>query len=129
MRTAFPLIDSHKQCSPSRLQRLLGVSKCVTSTASPRTRPRSSPCSASSTATFGNLPPMPGVFPDYPAPVIRNTGDKAVLRCNSLHVAPLEFYHRTCVAAYQPSVQLRSSASAESAYCRMAYVVRSSNLG
>ena len=21
----------------------------------------------------GNLPPMPGVFPDYPAPVIRNT--------------------------------------------------------
>jgi putative SOS response-associated peptidase YedK len=20
----------------------------------------------------GNLPPMPGVFPDYPAPVIRN---------------------------------------------------------
>jgi putative SOS response-associated peptidase YedK len=23
----------------------------------------------------GNLPPMPGVFPDYPAPVIRNFGD------------------------------------------------------
>ena len=23
----------------------------------------------------GNLEPMPGVFPDYPAPVIRNTGD------------------------------------------------------
>jgi putative SOS response-associated peptidase YedK len=22
----------------------------------------------------GNLPPMTGVFPDYPAPVIRNTG-------------------------------------------------------
>jgi putative SOS response-associated peptidase YedK len=22
----------------------------------------------------GNLAPMPGVFPDYPAPVIRNTG-------------------------------------------------------
>jgi hypothetical protein len=22
----------------------------------------------------GNLPPMPGVFPDYPAPIIRNTG-------------------------------------------------------
>jgi hypothetical protein len=21
----------------------------------------------------GNLPPMPGVFPDYPAPAIRNT--------------------------------------------------------
>ena len=29
----------------------------------------------------GNLPPMPGVFPDYPAPVIRNTdtGRKLVL--------------------------------------------------
>jgi putative SOS response-associated peptidase YedK len=24
---------------------------------------------------IGNLPPMPGVFPDYPAPVIRNVGD------------------------------------------------------
>src|SRR3974390_2616805 len=23
----------------------------------------------------GNLPPMTGVFPDYPAPVIRNVGD------------------------------------------------------
>jgi hypothetical protein len=23
----------------------------------------------------GNLPPMPGVFPDYPAPVIRNSGE------------------------------------------------------
>lgn len=23
----------------------------------------------------GNLPPMPGVFPDYPAPVIRNSDD------------------------------------------------------
>jgi hypothetical protein len=23
----------------------------------------------------GNLPPMPGVFPDYPAPVVRNDGD------------------------------------------------------
>src|SRR5260370_20654301 len=22
----------------------------------------------------GNLPPMPGVFPDYPAPAVRNTG-------------------------------------------------------
>ena len=25
----------------------------------------------------GNLAPMPGVFPDYPAPVIRNTGHAA----------------------------------------------------
>ena len=25
----------------------------------------------------GNLPPMPGVFPDYPAPVVRNAPDGA----------------------------------------------------
>jgi putative SOS response-associated peptidase YedK len=24
--------------------------------------------------SVGNLPPMPGVFPDYPAPVVRNSG-------------------------------------------------------
>lgn len=23
----------------------------------------------------GNLPPMPSLFPDYPAPVVRNAGD------------------------------------------------------
>jgi len=27
----------------------------------------------------GNLPPMPGVFPDYPAPVVRNAGAKREL--------------------------------------------------
>ena len=27
----------------------------------------------------GNLPPMPGVFPDYPAPVVRNTGGEREL--------------------------------------------------
>jgi putative SOS response-associated peptidase YedK len=27
----------------------------------------------------GNLPPMPGVFPDYPAPVIRNVGSEREL--------------------------------------------------
>jgi putative SOS response-associated peptidase YedK len=32
----------------------------------PRAVPRDYP-------QFGNLPPMPGVFPDYSAPVIRNT--------------------------------------------------------
>jgi hypothetical protein len=25
---------------------------------------------------LGNLAPMPGVFPDYPAPVVRNSGDE-----------------------------------------------------
>ena len=27
----------------------------------------------------GNLPPMPGVFPDYPAPVVRNSGTEREL--------------------------------------------------
>lgn len=26
-----------------------------------------------------NLPPMPGVFPDFPAPVVRNAGDEREL--------------------------------------------------
>jgi hypothetical protein len=26
----------------------------------------------------GNLPPMPGVFPDYPAPVVRNVNRRGV---------------------------------------------------
>ena len=32
----------------------------------------------------GNLPPMPGVFPDYPAPVVRNAGaerELTMMRC------------------------------------------------
>jgi putative SOS response-associated peptidase YedK len=30
----------------------------------------------------GNLPPMSGVFPDYPAPVIRNAGtERELTRC------------------------------------------------
>ena len=28
-----------------------------------------------------NLSPMPGVFPDYPAPVVRNAGTERELRC------------------------------------------------
>ena len=28
---------------------------------------------------IGNLPPMPGVFPDYPAPVVRNVGNEREL--------------------------------------------------
>jgi hypothetical protein len=27
----------------------------------------------------GNLPPMPGVFPDYPGPVVRNAGTEREL--------------------------------------------------
>ena len=29
--------------------------------------------------SVGNLPPMPGVFPDYPAPVVRNAGTEREL--------------------------------------------------
>jgi putative SOS response-associated peptidase YedK len=25
--------------------------------------------------TTGNLPPMPGIYPDYPAPIVRNARD------------------------------------------------------
>jgi putative SOS response-associated peptidase YedK len=28
---------------------------------------------------IGNLPPMPGVFPDYPPPVVRNSGTEREL--------------------------------------------------
>jgi putative SOS response-associated peptidase YedK len=40
----------------------------------------------------GNLPPMPGVFPDFPAPVVRNVGaerELAMMRwaCRR-HLAP-----------------------------------------
>jgi hypothetical protein len=30
----------------------------------------------------GNLPPMPGVFPDYPAPVVRNAGSEREMVLN-----------------------------------------------
>ena len=33
---------------------------------------------------IGNLPPMPGAFPDYPAPVVRNVGadrELTTIRC------------------------------------------------
>jgi putative SOS response-associated peptidase YedK len=37
----------------------------------------------------GNLPPMPGVFPDYPAPVVRNAGAERELVLMRLgHAAP-----------------------------------------
>jgi putative SOS response-associated peptidase YedK len=28
----------------------------------------------------GNLPPLPGIYPDYPAPIVRNAGDGRELR-------------------------------------------------
>ena len=39
----------------------------------------------------GNLAPMPGVFPDYPAPVVRNVGTErelAMMRCCCLGNVP-----------------------------------------
>jgi putative SOS response-associated peptidase YedK len=35
----------------------------------------------------GNLPPMPGVFPDFPAPVIRNAGEGCELTMMRGHAA------------------------------------------
>ena len=47
----------------------------------------------------GNLPPMPGVFPDYPAPVVRNTGGEreiAMMRWGMPHRhGPVDFPSRT----------------------------------
>jgi putative SOS response-associated peptidase YedK len=40
----------------------------------------------------GNLPPMPGVFPDYPAPVVRNLGadrELTMMRWACRHRRPL----------------------------------------
>ena len=48
--------------------------RCVTSIQLPPIKARSPPSSASMNRYVGNLPPMPGVFPDYPAPVVRNAG-------------------------------------------------------
>jgi putative SOS response-associated peptidase YedK len=34
----------------------------------------------------GNLPSMPGVFPDYPAPIVRNAGaerEMVMMRCGA----------------------------------------------
>jgi putative SOS response-associated peptidase YedK len=34
----------------------------------------------------GNLPPVPGVFPDYPAPVVRNAGAvREMLTCAGVY--------------------------------------------
>jgi putative SOS response-associated peptidase YedK len=36
----------------------------------------------------GNFPPMPGVFPDYPAPVVRNVGADRELTMMRWGIAP-----------------------------------------
>lgn len=41
----------------------------------------------------GNLQPMPGVFPDYPAPVIRNTGTGTTFNSDRAS-KPIYFPHR-----------------------------------
>ena len=38
----------------------------------------------------GNLPPMPGVFPDYPAPVVRNAGAERELTMMRWGLPPAE---------------------------------------
>jgi putative SOS response-associated peptidase YedK len=45
----------------------------------------------------GNLPPMPGVFPDYPAPVIRNTDSGTQIGHHALgHAAATANSRSTC---------------------------------
>jgi putative SOS response-associated peptidase YedK len=39
----------------------------------------------------GNLPPMPGVFPDYPAPVVRNLGTDRELTMMRWGMPPPKF--------------------------------------
>jgi putative SOS response-associated peptidase YedK len=39
----------------------------------------------------GNLPPMPGVFPDYPAPVVRNAGTERAINDAMGHVITAKF--------------------------------------
>ncbi len=43
----------------------------------------------------GNLPPMPGVFPDYPAPVVRNVGAERELIHDALGHAATAARRRT----------------------------------
>ena len=43
----------------------------------------------------GNLPPMPGVFPDYPAPVVRNAGSERELILMRWGNAPAAAHGRT----------------------------------
>ena len=39
----------------------------------------------------GNLSPMPGVFPGYPAPVVRNSGSEREPACLRRHPEPVDF--------------------------------------
>jgi putative SOS response-associated peptidase YedK len=41
----------------------------------------------------GNLPPMPGVFPDYPAPVVRNAGAEREAPSRPITDWPRRFPH------------------------------------
>lgn len=52
----------------------------------------------------GNLEPMPGVFPDYPAPVIRNAGDaeEMVLMRWGTPPSPRTGGHRSPTSAIRP---------------------------
>jgi putative SOS response-associated peptidase YedK len=47
----------------------------------------------------GNLPPMPGVFPDYPAPVVRNTGAERELTMMRWGISAMDL---TCVRLICP---------------------------
>jgi putative SOS response-associated peptidase YedK len=70
--------DFHRTGNPHPLEKpakaVTQPAQRATSTRSPRTKLRSWGCSESSTSTLATWRRCRGVFPDYPAPVIRNVG-------------------------------------------------------
>jgi hypothetical protein len=58
----------------------------------------------------GNLPPMPGVFPDYPAPVVRNAGTERDGSDALGHAAAATCWRRTGHEYQEHAVALRPRA-------------------
>ena len=56
----------------------------------------------------GNLPPMPGVFPDYPAPVVRNAGDRELVMMRWGIPPACTALHSSCVVGGDPVQILKS---------------------
>ena len=58
----------------------------------------------------GNLPPMPGVFPDYPAPVVRNTGTERELTMMRWGMPPPPKFGGSPVTGKGPMLKRRNRA-------------------
>jgi putative SOS response-associated peptidase YedK len=65
----------------------------------------------------GNLAPMPGVFPDYPAPVVRNTdaGTEMALMRWACHQRPAQAGHPLPILFFAPVHGTRRSGRAATA--------------